>query len=122
MAKRAMDPQMSSGGRSGGCVQRATGRVGASDGAITPRLLDLEAATYLSVSPWTIRDLEAKGVLPRVRVPLPDGGELRKLRFDRADLDRLIEEGRSRIKECTLPRVELSCSRLRAPGRGQLSR
>jgi excisionase family DNA binding protein len=59
---------------------------------MTPRLFDLEqAATYLSVSPWTVRELEAKGVLPRVRVPLPDGGELRKLLFDRADLDRLIE-------------------------------
>jgi hypothetical protein len=42
------------------------------------------------MSPWTIRDLEAKGVLPRVRVPLPRGGELRKLLFDKADLDRLI--------------------------------
>jgi hypothetical protein len=60
-------------------------------GGFTPRLLDLEAAAaYLSVSPWTVRDLEAKGVLPRVRVPLPRGGELRKLLFDKADLDRLI--------------------------------
>lgn len=59
--------------------------------AISPRLLSLEAAAaYLSMSPWTIRDLEAKGVLPRVRVPLPQGGELRKLLFDKADLDRLI--------------------------------
>jgi hypothetical protein len=92
MAKRPRDPQMSSGGRSDGRVQGATGRVGASGGVVTPRLLDLEAAaTYLSVSPWTVRDLEAKGVLPRVRVPLPDGGELRKLLFDRADLDRLID-------------------------------
>ena len=59
--------------------------------ALSPRLLSLDAAAaYLSVSPWTIRDLEAKGVLPRVRVPLPKGGELRKLLFDKADLDRLI--------------------------------
>jgi len=59
--------------------------------AMTPRLLNLEAAAaYLSVSPWTVRDLEAAGVLPRVRVPLPDGRELRKLLFDKADLDRLI--------------------------------
>jgi hypothetical protein len=62
-----------------------------SQGALVPRLLDLDAAaTYLSLSPWTIRDLEAKGVLPRVRVPLPQGGELRKLLFDKTDLDRLI--------------------------------
>jgi hypothetical protein len=59
--------------------------------AISPRLLGLDAAAaYLSLSPWTIRDLEAKGVLPRVRVPLPQGGELRKLLFDKTDLDRLI--------------------------------
>jgi hypothetical protein len=42
------------------------------------------------MSPWTIRDLEAQGVLPRVRVPLPGGRELRKLLFDKADLDRLV--------------------------------
>jgi hypothetical protein len=59
--------------------------------AIMPRLFSLDAAAaYLSMSPWTIRDLEAAGVLPRVRVPLPRGGELRKLLFDKADLDRLI--------------------------------
>jgi hypothetical protein len=59
---------------------------------LLPRLLDLEAAaTYLGVSPWTVRDLEAAGVLPRVRVPLPGGRELRKLLFDKADLDRLID-------------------------------
>jgi hypothetical protein len=59
--------------------------------AITARLFNLDAAAiYLSLSPWTIRDLEAAGVLPRVRVPLPRGGELRKLLFDKADLDRLI--------------------------------
>jgi hypothetical protein len=59
---------------------------------LPPRLLDLEAAArYLGVSPWTLRELEWKGVLRRVRVPLPDGGELRKLLFDRVDLDRLID-------------------------------
>jgi hypothetical protein len=35
--------------------------------------------------------MEAAGVLPRVRVPLPGGRDLRKLLFDKADLDRLIE-------------------------------
>ena len=58
---------------------------------VASRLLDVVvAAAYLGVSPWTIRDLEAAGTLKRVRVPLR-GGELRKLLFDRADLDRLIE-------------------------------
>jgi hypothetical protein len=59
---------------------------------LSPRLLDLEAAaTYLGVSPWTVRDLEAAGVLPRIRVPLPGGRELRKLLFDKADRDQLVE-------------------------------
>ncbi len=57
-----------------------------------PRLLDVDgAAAYLGVSAWTVRDLDAAGVLARVRVPLPNGGELRRLLFDRADLDRLID-------------------------------
>jgi len=56
------------------------------------RLLNLKAAAnYLGVSPWTIRDLEARGVLKRVTVPLPSGTELRKLLFDKVDLDCLIE-------------------------------
>ena len=59
---------------------------------VTPRLLDLHrSADYLSLSEWTIRGLEQTGVLKRVRVPLANAGELRKLLFDRADLDRLIE-------------------------------
>lgn len=59
--------------------------------ALLPRLLDLPTtAAYLGLSEWTVRDLEAAGVLPRIRVPLPHGGELRKLLFDREDLDRLI--------------------------------
>ena len=62
---------------------------------ISPRLLDLPtAAGYLGVSSWTVRDLEAAGVLPRVRVPLPGGGELRKLLFDKNDLDRLIDRSK----------------------------
>jgi hypothetical protein len=56
------------------------------------RLLDLQqAARYLGVSPWTVRDLETSGVIPRVVIPLPNGRQLRKLLFDRPDLDRLIE-------------------------------
>lgn len=63
---------------------------------LCPRLLDLGATgAYLGVSPWTVRDLEAAGILHRVRVPLPNGGELRKLLFDKADLDALIEGWKS---------------------------
>ena len=59
---------------------------------VVPRLLDLHgAATYLGLSAWTIRDLEHAGILPRVRVSLPNEKELRKLLFDRQDLDKAIE-------------------------------
>lgn len=59
---------------------------------LSARLLQLDAAaTYLGVSPWTVRDLETVGTLKRIRVPLRNGRELRKLLFDKEDLDRLIE-------------------------------
>ena len=59
---------------------------------LCPRLLDLAAtAAYLGVSGWTVRDLEAAGELRRVRIPVGRGRELRKLVFDRQDLDRLVE-------------------------------
>jgi hypothetical protein len=60
--------------------------------AIAPRLLDLEcSARYTGLSGWTLRDLEAAGILRRVRIPTANGGELRKLLCARDDLDRLIE-------------------------------
>ncbi len=67
---------------------------------LAPRLLDLAgAAAYMAVSPWTIRQWEAEGALPRVRIDLQitnkrRGGECRKLLFDRADLDQLIERSK----------------------------
>ena len=43
-----------------------------------PRLLDLQqTAQYLGMSPWTVRVLEASGVIPRVVIPLSNGRELR---------------------------------------------
>jgi hypothetical protein len=58
---------------------------------LTPRLMNVStAALYLGVSPWTVRDLEAAGVLRRVRVPLPGRRELRRLLFDKDDLDHLV--------------------------------
>ena len=58
---------------------------------VAPRLLDLHvSASYLGLSEWTVRELEQQGILKRVRIPLPNAGELRKLLFDREDLDRLI--------------------------------
>lgn len=59
---------------------------------VCPRLLDLHAtAAYLGLSAFTIRELEQQGILSRVRVPLPDHGEVRQLLFDLRDLDELIE-------------------------------
>jgi excisionase family DNA binding protein len=55
-----------------------------------PRLLDVEAAAdYLGVSVWTVRDLVERGSLSRVALP-----GVRRLLFDRCDLDRLIEASR----------------------------
>jgi hypothetical protein len=89
---RDVDSQTDSPEGLQGYIHGTTGRTERADETMTPRLLGLEdAARYLSLSPWTVRELGAKGVLPRVRVPLPGGGELRKLLFDKADLDRLIE-------------------------------
>ena len=78
--------------RSGDCDERNGTAVQQTVVPVLPRLLDLPtAAAYLGLSPWTVRDLEAAGSLSRVRIPLPNAGELRKLLFDRMDLDRLIE-------------------------------
>ncbi len=74
------------------CVKEGPDGRALDNRTIAPRLLDLQStAEYLAVSTWTVRDLEAAGVLRRVCVPLPGSRELRKLLFDRADLDRLIE-------------------------------
>ena len=65
-------------------VHRTSGPVDA------PRLLDVEgAAGYLGVSAWTVRDLVERGSLSRVALP-----GVRRLLFDRCDLDRLIEMSR----------------------------
>jgi len=59
---------------------------------LVPRLLDVRRlANYLSMPEATVYDLAARGVLRRLRIPLPNGEELRKLLFDRDDVDRLID-------------------------------
>lgn len=98
LRRRPGRPRNAESRQDGGGPEARASRKPDSDGrtlamqARAPRLLDLRAtATYLGVSEWTVRDLDAVGVLRRVRVPLPNGGELRKLLFDREDLDRLIQ-------------------------------
>jgi hypothetical protein len=58
-----------------------------------PRLLDVAgAAAYLGgISPRTVHELRAAGHLRPVRLPLAGDRELRKLLFDRLDLDAFIE-------------------------------
>jgi hypothetical protein len=59
------------------------------------RLVGLHAAAaYVGVSTWVIRGWETDGVLSRVRLPSPGGGEMDRLLFDVADLDALIEAGK----------------------------
>jgi len=60
--------------------------------ALSPRLLDLRgASSYLSVRRRVISDLCVAGVLPRVRLVLPDGREMRKVLIDKLDLDALVD-------------------------------
>jgi len=82
-----------SGVRTGGRRDRVRGALVKEALLLRPGcLFDVDrAAAYFGVSPWTVRDLEAAGTIKRVRVPLPGGRELRKLLFDKADLDALIE-------------------------------
>jgi excisionase family DNA binding protein len=64
-------------------------------GTCPARLLTIDAAaSYLSVSPWTVRDLLHAGTLQKVSVPVGDR-ELRRVLLDRVDLDRLIEAWKS---------------------------
>jgi hypothetical protein len=73
------------------------GRVSPAVSPLHPRLLNLHAAAaYLGLRERKLRELARSGILPRVRIPLPHDGEVRKLLFDRADLDRLIEAWKER--------------------------
>jgi hypothetical protein len=56
------------------------------------RLLSVaDAALYLAVSEWTIRDWDTRGVLASARVRPP---ALRRVLYDRRVLDQLIESWR----------------------------
>jgi len=54
----------------------------------------VDAAAYLGVSPDTVRTLEWRGVLQRVRLSDGNGGEIRKILFDVRDLDALIDRSK----------------------------
>jgi Helix-turn-helix domain len=78
-----------------GAARGVPGRVAVAP--LQPRVLDLHgAAAYLGLGERKLRELARSGILPRVRIPLPHDAEVRKLLFDRADLDRLIEAWKER--------------------------
>jgi excisionase family DNA binding protein len=59
---------------------------------LVPRLLSArDAATYLAIGYETVLDLVKAGTLRPVRLAVRPHTDLRKLLFDRADLDRLVE-------------------------------
>lgn len=65
------------------------------------RLLTLsEAARYLQLSPWTVRELIWRGVLPRVRIS-------RKILLDRQDLDTLIDTHKEGLDRTGSPGIGL---------------
>ena len=64
-----------------------------------PRLVSLtEAASYLRVSVWTVRDWAAAGIVRRVRLPGSANnrttGSLHRILFDVRDLDALVERSK----------------------------
>jgi hypothetical protein len=78
-------------------VPRPAARRSDATSTALPRLLGVEAAgRYLGVSTWTVRDLVAGRQLHPVRLALPSGKAVRRLLFDRVQLDLLIEASSSR--------------------------
>jgi hypothetical protein len=63
---------------------------------IQPRLLDVAAAgRYCGISKWSIRGLVERGILVPVSLPGINGptasAKMRRVLFDRSDLDRFID-------------------------------
>ena len=53
-----------------------------------------EAAKYLNLGYWTLREIVWSGALPMVRLPNKSGGLCRRILIDRQDLDSLIEKSK----------------------------
>jgi hypothetical protein len=87
-----------SGGRPGGQSSTGAGSGAAAGGG--SRLLNLnQAAGYLGLSYWSVRDMVQSGMLQTVRFPAPrarDGRAIRRILVDREDLDRLVEQWKER--------------------------
>jgi excisionase family DNA binding protein len=52
-----------------------------------------DAADYLGLSFWTVRDLVNAGTIKPVRLPLA-GRDLRRILLDRRDLDALVDRSK----------------------------
>ena len=62
-----------------------------SEAQITPRLVKTkQAAEYLAISQWKLRNLVQQGLIPYIE----DGGGTSPWRFDLRDLDAYIERSR----------------------------
>jgi excisionase family DNA binding protein len=87
---RASETETSKNGKSSPRPAFQQIRTGSRYEPIQPRLLTLrQTAEYLGLSTWTIRGLVDTGTLRRVQL-----GAVRRLLFDRLELDRLIEMSR----------------------------
>ncbi len=65
------------------------------DRSLKKRLLTAaEAAEYLCLAEWTVRQWASMGRIPKVKMG-------RSLRFDLADLDDVIEKGKTPARERT---------------------
>jgi len=71
-----------------------------SAGSPAARLLDLnQAAQYLSISYWTMRDLVNAGTIATVKIPSAgarDGRSIRRILIDIRDLDAFIDGNKER--------------------------
>jgi hypothetical protein len=53
--------------------------------------VQLFSDTALGLSKWTIKEMVFNGTLRRVRVPRPNGEDMRRLLLDRAQLDEVVD-------------------------------
>jgi excisionase family DNA binding protein len=67
---------------------------------VQTRLMDLhQAAAYLGISYWTMRDLVQAGIIPTVKIPptrAGDGRPIRRILIDKSDLDAFINGNKER--------------------------
>jgi hypothetical protein len=91
-----------------------------------PRLLDLnQAAVYLNVSFWTVRDWCLAGHLPTVELPALTARKgdhqrrcLRRVLVDRQDLDRFIDARKVNARESSTSAPENAAAQTRDIGSG----